>query len=92
MSEYRELVKIAMQAKSEKNREEAAQLFERMLEDVNSGRFSDFEDFADLANFLSEVTWPEQGKFQASYLQNMKSEQSIGFGAIQDFSPLFLNS
>jgi hypothetical protein len=45
MSEYRDLVKVAMQASSEEECEEATQLFERMLEDVNNESFSDFEEF-----------------------------------------------
>jgi hypothetical protein len=63
MSEYRDLVKVALQASSEKEREEAAQLFERMLEDVNKEIFSDFGEFADLAIFLAKDTWSEQGMF-----------------------------
>ena len=77
MSEYRDLVKVAMQASSEKEREEAAQLFERMLEDVNKESFSDFEEFADLAKFLAEETWSEQGMF-AEVSSQLFAEYEIG--------------
>lgn len=63
MTEYRDLVKVAMQAISEKEHEEASQLFERMLEDVKKESFSDFEEWADLAIFLAKDTWSEQGMF-----------------------------
>ena len=63
MSEYRDLVKVAMQASSEEEHEEAAQLFEKMLEDINEERFSDFEEFADLAIFLAKDIWSELGMF-----------------------------
>ena len=77
MSEYRDLVKVAMQASSEKEREEAAQLFERMLEDINKESFSDFEEFADLAKFLAEETWSEQGMF-AEVSSQLFAEYEIG--------------
>jgi hypothetical protein len=44
-------VKVATQAHSEEECEEAMQLFERMLKDITDKNFSDFEPFADLAIF-----------------------------------------
>ena len=77
MSEYSDPVKVAMLASSEKEREEAARLFERMLADVNNESFSDFEEFADLANFLAEETWSEQGMF-AEVSSQLFTEYEIG--------------
>jgi len=63
VSDYRNLVKIAMQASSKEECEEAAKLFERMLEEINEKNFSNFEEFADLAIFLAKDIWLEQGMF-----------------------------
>ena len=56
-------MKVALQASSEEEREEASRLFERMLEDINDESFSDFDEFADLALFLAKDIWAEQGMF-----------------------------
>ena len=77
MSEYRDLVKVAMQASSEEECEEATQLFERMLEDINDENFSDFEEFADLALFLAKDIWAEQGMFSEVSSQ-LFTEYEIG--------------
>jgi hypothetical protein len=77
VSEYRDLVKVAMQASSEEECEEATQLFERMLEDINDESFSDFEEFADLALFLAKDIWAEQGMF-AEVSSQLFAEYEIG--------------
>ena len=77
MSEYRDLVKVAMQASSEEECEEATQLFERMLEEINDENFSDFEEFADLALFLAKEIWEEQGMFSEVSSQ-LFAEYEIG--------------
>ena len=77
VSKYRNLVKVAVQASSENEREEAAQLFERMLEDINEESFSDFGEFADLAIFLAKDTWSEQGMF-AEVSSQLFAEYEIG--------------
>ena len=77
MSKYRDLVKVAMQASSEEECEEATQLFEKMLEDVNHKNFSDFEEFADLAIFLAKDIWGEQGMFDEPSSQ-LFAEYEIG--------------
>jgi hypothetical protein len=77
VSEYRDLVKVAMQASSEEECEEATQLFERMLEDINDENFSDFEEFADLALFLAKEIWEEQGMFSEVSSQ-LFAEYEIG--------------
>jgi hypothetical protein len=77
MIEYRDLVKVAMKASSEEEREQAAQLFERMLEDINKESFSDFEEFADLAIFLAKDIWTEQGMFNEVSSQ-LFAEYEIG--------------
>ena len=77
MSKYRDLVKVAMQASSEEECEEATQLFEKMLEDINYKNFSDFEEFADLAIFLAKDIWREQGMFNEPSSQ-LFAEYGIG--------------
>jgi hypothetical protein len=77
VSEYRDLVKVAMQASSEEEREEASRLFERMLEDINDESFSDFDEFADLALFLAKDIWEEQGMFSEVSSQ-LFAEYEIG--------------
>jgi hypothetical protein len=77
VSEYRDLVKVAMQASSEEECEEATQLFERMLEDINEESFSNFEEFADLALFLAKDIWAEQGMFSEVSSQ-LFTEYGIG--------------
>ena len=66
-----------MQASSEEECEEATQLFERMLEDINDENFSDFEEFADLAIFLAKDIWEEQGMFSEVSSQ-LFAEHEIG--------------
>ena len=66
-----------MQASSEEEREEATQLFESMLEDINDENFSDFEEFADLAIFLAKDIWEEQGMFSEVSSQ-LFAEYEIG--------------
>ena len=66
-----------MQASSEEECEEATQLFERMLEDINDENFSDFEEFADLALFLAKDIWAEQGMFSEVSSQ-LFAEYEIG--------------
>ena len=70
-------MKVAMQASSEEECEEATQLFERMLEDINDENFSDFEEFADLALFLAKEIWEEQGMFSEVSSQ-LFAEYEIG--------------
>ena len=77
MNKYRDLVKVAMQASSEEECEEATQLFEKMLEDINYKNFSDFEEFADLAIFLAKDIWGEQGMFDEPSSQ-LFAEYEIG--------------
>ena len=77
MSKYRDLVKVAMQASSEEECEEATQLFEKMLEDINYKNFGDFEEFADLAIFLAKDIWGEQGMFDEPSSQ-LFAEYEIG--------------
>jgi hypothetical protein len=77
VSEYRDLVKVAMQASSEEECEKATQLFERMLEDINDESFSDFVEFADLALFLAKDIWAEQGMF-AEVSSQLFAEYEIG--------------
>lgn len=77
MSEYRDLVKVAIQASSEEECEEATKLFERMLVDLQKHSFSDFEEFADLAIFLAKDIWTEQGMFNEVSSQ-LFAEYEIG--------------
>jgi hypothetical protein len=77
VSRYRDLVKVAMQANSEEECEEAMQLFERMLEDITNKNFSDFDAFADLAIFLAKDIWSEQGMFDEPSSQ-LFAEYGIG--------------
>jgi len=77
VSEYRDLVNVATQASSEEEREAAAQLFERMLEDINDENFNDFDEFADLAIFLARDIWSEQGMF-AEVSSQLFTEYEIG--------------
>lgn len=66
-----------MQASTEEECEEATQLFERMLEDINDESFSDFEEFADLAIFLAKDIWSDQGMFDEPSSQ-LFAEYEIG--------------
>ena len=66
-----------MQASSEEECEEATQLFERMLEDINDESFSDFQEFADLAIFLAKDIWSDQGMFDEPSSQ-LFAEYEIG--------------
>ena len=77
MSKYRDLVKVAMRATTEEEREEATQLFERMLEDINEESFSDFQEFVDFAIFLAKDIWSEQGMFDKPSSQ-LFAEYEIG--------------
>ena len=77
VSEYRDLVKVAMKATTEDEREEATELFERMLEDINKESFSDFQEFVNLAIFLAKDIWPEQGMFDVPSSQ-LFAEYEIG--------------
>jgi hypothetical protein len=77
MSEYRDLVKVAMQASTEEECEEATKLLERMLEEINHKSFREFEEFADLAIFLAKDIWSSQGMFNEPSSQ-LFAEYGIG--------------
>ena len=77
VSKYRDLVKVAMKATTEDEREEVTELFEIMLEDINNESFSDFQEFVDLAIFLAKDIWPEQGMFDVPSSQ-LFAEYEIG--------------
>lgn len=66
-----------MQASSEEECEEATELFERMLEEINEENFSNFQEFADLALFLAKDIWAEQGMFSEVSSQ-LFAEYEIG--------------
>lgn len=61
MTDYNTLTKLALGAMTEEERESAGELFESMLDDINSGDFQNFEEFANLAIFLAQDYWPEVG-------------------------------
>ncbi|CAN2189614.1 hypothetical protein MCEMRE217_00487 [Candidatus Nanopelagicaceae bacterium] len=66
-----------MQASTEEECEAATELFEQMLEEINQESFSNFEEFADLANYLAEDIWSEQGMF-AEVSSQLFTEYEIG--------------
>jgi hypothetical protein len=64
MNKYRSVLNLAMQASNEEEKKEAAQLFEILLKDLKDMSFCEFEEFADLAIFLSQDIWSELGMFE----------------------------